>query len=100
MIDRSGIEATAARFGIPDTQIIRDHVISHVLAAIAGWPDCVRLTFFGGTAYRWTPTAGLMTRFGRTSTSGVTTINGTACSSSVLPGGQVSPSVVVDPSHS
>ncbi len=50
MIDRAEIEAVAGRFGAPDTQIIRDHLISHVLAAIADWPDRDRVTFFGGTA--------------------------------------------------
>jgi hypothetical protein len=39
MIDRSEIEAVAARLRAPDSQIIRDHLISHVLAAIADWPD-------------------------------------------------------------
>ena len=57
MIDRAEIEAVAGRFGAPDTQIIRDHLISHVLAAIADWPDRDRVTFFGGTALcrTWLP---------------------------------------------
>lgn len=57
MIDRSEIEAVAGRFGAPDSQIIRDHLISHVLAAIADWPDRQRVTFFGGTALcrTWLP---------------------------------------------
>lgn len=57
MIDRTEIEAVAGRFGVPDTQIIRDHLISHVLAAIADWPDSNRVTFFGGTALcrTWLP---------------------------------------------
>ncbi|MDH4280792.1 MAG: hypothetical protein OEW83_22220 [Acidimicrobiia bacterium] len=50
MIDRAEIEAVAGQFGAPDTQIIRDHLISHILAAIADWPDRDHLTFFGGTA--------------------------------------------------
>jgi len=50
MINRSEIAAVAARFGAPDTQIIRDHLISHVLGAIADWPDGDRVTFFGDTA--------------------------------------------------
>ncbi len=50
MIDRSEIKEVAGRFGAPDTQIIRDHLISHVLAAIAAWPGRDRVTFFGGTA--------------------------------------------------
>ncbi len=57
MIDRSEIEALAARFGAPDSQIIRDHLISHVLAAIVDWADRDRVTFFGGTALcrTWLP---------------------------------------------
>ena len=57
MIDRAEIEAVAGRFGAPDTQIIRDHLISHVLAAIADWPNRDRVTFFGGTALcrTWLP---------------------------------------------
>jgi predicted nucleotidyltransferase component of viral defense system len=57
MIDRSEIEAVAGRFGVPDAQIIRDHLISHVLAAIADWSDRDRVTFFGGTALcrTWLP---------------------------------------------
>ncbi len=57
MINRSEIEAAAARFGAPDAQIIRDHLISHVLAAIADWPDGDSVTFFGGTALcrTWLP---------------------------------------------
>ncbi len=57
MIDRSEIEAVAGRFGAPDSQIIRDHLISHVLAALADWPDSDRVTFFGGTALcrTWLP---------------------------------------------
>ena len=57
MIDRAEIEAIAGLFGAPDTQIIRDHLISHVLAAIADWPDSNRVTFFGGTALcrTWLP---------------------------------------------
>ena len=57
MIERAEIESVAARFGAPDTQIIRDHFISHILAAIAEWPDIDRVTFFGGTALcrTWLP---------------------------------------------
>lgn len=57
MIDRAEIEAVARRFGAPDAQIIRDHLISHVLAAIADWRDRERVTFFGGTALcrTWLP---------------------------------------------
>ena len=57
MIEQSEVEAVAARFGAPDTQIIRDHFISHVLDAIADWPHNDRATFFGGTALcrTWLP---------------------------------------------
>ncbi len=57
MISPSGIEEFAARFGAPDSQIVRDHLISHTLAAIASWPDRERITFFGGTALcrTWLP---------------------------------------------
>ncbi len=57
MIDRSEIESIAGRFGAPDNQIIRDHLISHVLAAIGDWPNRDRVTFFGGTALcrTWLP---------------------------------------------
>ncbi len=57
MINRAEIEAVAGKFGAPDTQIIRDHLISHILAAIADWPDRDHLTFFGGTALcrTWLP---------------------------------------------
>lgn len=57
MIDRSEIERTAGAFGVPDSQIVRDHLISHVLAAIADSADHDRVTFFGGTALcrTWLP---------------------------------------------
>jgi predicted nucleotidyltransferase component of viral defense system len=57
MIDPSEIEAVAAQFAAPDSQIIRDHLISHVLAAVADWPHSERVTFFGGTALcrTWLP---------------------------------------------
>jgi predicted nucleotidyltransferase component of viral defense system len=57
MINRAEIEAIANQFGAPDAQITRDHLISHVLAAIGDWPDSGRITFFGGTALcrTWLP---------------------------------------------
>ena len=57
MIDQQEIASVAARFGAPETQIIRDHLISHVLSAIGKWPDRDDLTFFGGTALcrTWLP---------------------------------------------
>ncbi len=30
MIDAREVEACAASFGVPETQIVRDHLISHV----------------------------------------------------------------------
>ncbi len=50
MIGATEIEEFAARFGAPDSQIVRDHLISHTLAAISSWPSRERITFFGGTA--------------------------------------------------
>ena len=57
MIDRGEIETMAGQFGAPDTQIIRDHLVSHILDAIAEWADCDHVTFFGGTALcrTWLP---------------------------------------------
>lgn len=57
MIDRSEFSAVAAQFGAPDSQVIRGHLISHLLAAIAEWPGADGVTFFGGTALcrTWLP---------------------------------------------
>lgn len=57
MIDQAEIEGVAARFGAPSSQIIRDHLISHILAAIGKWSDNDPVTFFGGTALcrTWLP---------------------------------------------
>lgn len=54
MISREEIEAAATRYGAPESQIVRDHLISHVLAALAGSHGVV---FFGGTALcrTWLP---------------------------------------------
>lgn len=43
------LAAVAARFGADRVQVERDHLISHVLAALGGI-DTDALTFFGGTA--------------------------------------------------
>lgn len=57
MINSEEIAAAALKFGVPDTQIVRDHFISHMLAAIGDWPEAHELTFFGGTALcrTWLP---------------------------------------------
>lgn len=48
MLDPRELAEVAAAFGVADEQVRRDHLISHVLAAVAdlGQP----ITFFGGTA--------------------------------------------------
>jgi len=57
MIRPPEINAAGIKFGAPDTQIVRDHLISHVLATIGDWPDVNEVTFFGGTALcrTWLP---------------------------------------------
>jgi predicted nucleotidyltransferase component of viral defense system len=48
MLDPGELAAVAASFGVDDTQVIRDHLISHVLHALEQLAQPV--TFFGGTA--------------------------------------------------
>lgn len=48
MISREEIAIQAQRFGAPDTQVVRDHLISHVIAALSRTQESI--TFFGGTA--------------------------------------------------
>lgn len=48
MIDPVELANVAAAFGVADAQVRHDHLISHVLSAIAGLGQ--PLTFFGGTA--------------------------------------------------
>ncbi len=59
MITRNEITTLATHFGVPEPQIVRDHLISHVLAALAQLPAPTRdtVTFFGGTALcrTWLP---------------------------------------------
>lgn len=59
MIERDEIAIVAGRFGAPDSQVVRDHLISHVLAALASLPNALfeQVTFFGGTALcrTWCP---------------------------------------------
>lgn len=49
VLDRQEASAVVRAFGASDEQVRRDHVISHVLAALAALPDGT-ITFFGGTA--------------------------------------------------
>ncbi len=59
MISPDEIAATAGRFGAPESQVVRDHLISHVLAALADLPDgsVGPRMFLGGTALcrTWCP---------------------------------------------
>jgi predicted nucleotidyltransferase component of viral defense system len=49
MLDPTERDAVAEAFGVADVQVRRDHLISHLLAALSrALPDAV--TFFGGTA--------------------------------------------------
>lgn len=48
--DPAEAAAVAADFGVGAAQVERDHLISHVLAALARDDLAARLTFFGGTA--------------------------------------------------
>lgn len=49
MIDRAEVDDWADRFGIPTEQIERDHLISHMLTALAAEGD-PETKFYGGTA--------------------------------------------------
>lgn len=60
MITPEEVAAVADRFGVPAAQVWRDHLISHVLAALADLPgstDPPLRMFFGGTALcrTWCP---------------------------------------------
>jgi hypothetical protein len=48
MLDLDEMADVAAAFGVSESQVRRDHMISHVLSAIATLE--LALTFFGGTA--------------------------------------------------
>lgn len=48
MLEQEELTEVAAQFGVSDVQVRRDHLISHILAAIAELD--VPVTFFGGTA--------------------------------------------------
>lgn len=49
MLDADEAAAVAARFGVPDVQVRRDHLISHLLAVLAR-RLADQVVFFGGTA--------------------------------------------------
>lgn len=49
MISRAEILSFAARFGVPEEQIVRDHLLSHILHALPSVASVDRV-FFGGTA--------------------------------------------------
>lgn len=55
MIGPAELAEHATRFGAPESQVARDHMISHVLLALSAQND--RVTFFGGTALcrTWLP---------------------------------------------
>lgn len=58
MIGIEEVSRHAAHFGVPQSQIIRDHLISHALLAIGTDPQIAEsVTFFGGTALcrTWLP---------------------------------------------
>jgi predicted nucleotidyltransferase component of viral defense system len=48
MLDPRELAQVAAAFGVSDAQVRRDHLISHILAALANL--ALSVTFFGGTA--------------------------------------------------
>jgi predicted nucleotidyltransferase component of viral defense system len=51
MLDPAEAAAVASEFGVAAEQVRRDHLISHLLAALSTVPSCTdRLTFIGGTA--------------------------------------------------
>lgn len=49
MLDPTERAAVATRFGVPDVQVLRDHLIAHLLAVLAQRLGD-RVIFFGGTA--------------------------------------------------
>lgn len=57
MIDEDEIATVARQFGVPESQVRRDHLISHALVALADSWAAGRVTFFGGTALcrTWLP---------------------------------------------
>lgn len=57
MISSNELQATADTLGVPLIQVRRDHLISHVLHAVAELPTDGSVVFFGGTALcrTWCP---------------------------------------------
>ncbi len=53
MLDPRDLAEVATTFGVAEQQVRRDHLIGHVLAALAT-VDEPSLVFFGGTALTWT----------------------------------------------
>lgn len=49
MLDQGELQHVAAAFGVDESQVLRDHLISHLLAAISA-EAADQLVFFGGTA--------------------------------------------------
>jgi len=50
MLDDAEVRVWTARFGVTPEQVKKDHLISHVLNAIAKTDAAERVVFFGGTA--------------------------------------------------
>ncbi|TSD63585.1 nucleotidyl transferase AbiEii/AbiGii toxin family protein [Aeromicrobium piscarium] len=50
MIRANDLVRVREQFGVADAQVVRDHVISHLLAALSQMPGQGELVFFGGTA--------------------------------------------------
>src|SRR5581483_6266669 len=48
MLEQTELETIAKQFGVSEAQVRRDHMISHILLALAGLD--LPITFFGGTA--------------------------------------------------
>jgi len=57
MIPQSEVRDAAERLGVPEYQIARDHVVSHMLHALETFVDLDHVVFFGGTALcrTWCP---------------------------------------------
>jgi predicted nucleotidyltransferase component of viral defense system len=49
-LDPAEAAAVRDRFGVADSQVLRDHAISHVLAALSAAGRADALLFIGGTA--------------------------------------------------
>lgn len=56
---QADLERVKAAFGVSDEQVVRDHAISHLLAAISAMDGAQALTFIGGTALSRTFLPGL-----------------------------------------